>query len=62
VETSDPESVSEMVRNAQSLAKAQGYVADGEKFIVVAGVPFKQPGGTNMLRIVTAGEDSTAVK
>jgi pyruvate kinase len=53
VETADPANTSEMVRIAEKVARAKGYAAAGDRVIVCAGVPFKQPGTTNMLRVFT---------
>jgi pyruvate kinase len=58
--TEDPANTSEMVKIAEARAKADGYAADGDRVIVCAGVPFKRPGTTNMLRIFTLGEDEAS--
>lgn len=57
VTTDDPQNTSEMVRGAQAIARREGYAADGDRFIVSAGVPFGQSGTTNMLRVVTVGDE-----
>jgi pyruvate kinase len=57
VETADPANTAQMVGIAETELKAGGYAADGERAIVCAGVPFKRPGSTNMLRVFTLGED-----
>jgi pyruvate kinase len=59
VETADPANTTEMVKGAESIAREQGYAVNGDRVIVCAGVPFKRPGTTNMLRIFTLGEDET---
>jgi len=58
VQTSDPANTGEMVRGAEEVARANDYAEDGDRVIVCAGVPFKRPGSTNMLRIFTIGEDA----
>ena len=39
-----------------AVARAEGYASNGDHVIVCAGVPFKRPGTTNMLRIFKIGE------
>jgi pyruvate kinase len=60
VETEDPANTSEMVRIADRVAREKGYGATGDRVIACAGVPFKQPGTTNMLRVFTLGNADTA--
>ncbi len=48
-------SFSEMVDNACALALAEGLVREGQRLVVVAGVPFNTPGNTNVLRIAWVG-------
>jgi pyruvate kinase len=36
-------------------AYIEGFAGEGERIIVVAGVPFGTPGATNNLRIATVG-------
>ena len=57
VETSDPANTAQMVGTAEMELKAGNYASDGERAIVCAGVPFKRPGSTNMLRVFTLGEN-----
>lgn len=40
-------------RHAAKIAKKMGFIETGERFIMTAGVPFGQPGTTNILRIAT---------
>jgi pyruvate kinase len=49
-----------MVRIAETVARSEYYAADGDRVIVCAGVPFKRPGTTNMLRVFTLGKTDTA--
>jgi pyruvate kinase len=53
VETADPANTTEMVRIAEAESRAGNYAHDGDRVIVCAGVPFKRPGTTNMLRVFT---------
>ncbi len=53
VETADPANSTEMVRIAEAESRAGRYAGDGDRVIVCAGVPFKRPGTTNMLRVFT---------
>jgi pyruvate kinase len=60
VETADPANTTQMVAIAEAVARAKGYAAGGDRVIVCAGVPFKQPGTTNMLRVFTLGTTDPA--
>jgi pyruvate kinase len=60
VETDDPANTKEMVRNAEKVAREEGYAADGDRVIICAGIPFKTPGTTNMLRIFKLSENGEA--
>lgn len=57
VTTTDPQNESQMVQGAGVMVEREGYASSGERVIVSAGVPFGRPGTTNMLRIVTIGEN-----
>jgi pyruvate kinase len=57
VETKDPANTTQMVEIAESELKAGDYASCGDRAIVCAGVPFKRPGSTNMLRVFTLGEN-----
>ncbi|MDQ0466869.1 pyruvate kinase [Caulobacter ginsengisoli] len=48
-------SMTETVAKATSLARREGFAGRGEEIVVVAGVPFGQPGTTNALRVATVG-------
>jgi pyruvate kinase len=43
----------EAVNRAARVALTEGFAAHGEEIVVVAGVPFGQPGTTNALRVTT---------
>jgi pyruvate kinase len=57
VQTADPANTTQMVKGAEAIARAEGYAVNGDRAIVCAGVPFKRPGTTNMLRIFKIGEN-----
>jgi pyruvate kinase len=57
VQTADPANTTQMVKGAEAVARAEGYAVNGDRAIVCAGVPFKRPGTTNMLRIFNVGEN-----
>ncbi len=45
-------SMSEAVAQAVKITRLEGFAKKGEEIVVVAGVPFGQPGTTNALRVV----------
>ncbi|RXF73284.1 pyruvate kinase [Hansschlegelia zhihuaiae] len=49
--TTDAYDLDDMVDRACDFAKAEGFAEPGDRVIVSAGVPLRQPGATNMLRI-----------
>ncbi len=49
--TSEVHSMTEAVARAVKIAQAEGFAKRGEEIVVVAGVPFGQPGTTNALRV-----------
>ena len=49
--TEDVSNTQEMVEKACRLAVREGYAGLGDSLVITAGVPFKTPGTTNMLRI-----------
>jgi len=51
--TTEIHSMTEAVANAAKLARLEGFAKKGEEIVVVAGVPFGQPGTTNALRVAT---------
>ena len=52
VNTRDVESFEEMVAKAKRIALRQGIAKAGDSVIVMAGVPFRTPGSTNVLHVV----------
>lgn len=57
----DPESVTEMVRQACRIAFDTGFVKAGEGILVTGGVPLGQSGTTNMIRIAFVGDNGEPV-
>ena len=57
VVTKDASDIDDMAKRACKFANREGFSVEGERIIIVAGVPFGTPGATNMLRIAfTSGE------
>lgn len=52
VHTRDVESFEEMVAKAKRMALRHGVAGAGDQIIVMAGVPFRTPGSTNVLHVV----------
>ncbi len=52
VHTRDVESFEEMVAKARRMALRHGIAKAGDRVIVLAGVPFRTPGSTNVLHVV----------
>ncbi len=52
VQTRDVESFEEMVAKSKRMALRHGMAKAGEQVIVMAGVPFRTPGSTNVLHVV----------
>jgi pyruvate kinase len=50
----------DMVSRAGSIAFRDGFVRAGQRVLIVAGVPLRIPGTTNMVRIASVGPDSDA--
>jgi len=61
VVTDDARDERDMTDRACRHAFIDGFVAAGERVIVVAGIPFGTPGATNTLRIAVIGPDGGAV-
>jgi pyruvate kinase len=58
VVTKDADDVDDMARRACKFANREGFSHEGDRVIIVAGVPFGTPGTTNMVRIAFTGEES----
>ncbi|GGD95137.1 pyruvate kinase [Aureimonas endophytica] len=55
--TKDEESIDAMIDTACRVAVEEGFAHAGDRVIIIAGVPLKIPGSTNMLRIAHIGSD-----
>jgi pyruvate kinase len=44
-------SYNEMVGHALAAARRRGLAKEGERVVVTAGVPFDQPGSTNLMKV-----------
>ncbi len=58
-EDADASSVETMVDHSCRIAFQEKFGKPGDRIIIIAGVPFGRPGGTNLLRIAYIGGDST---
>ena len=57
VQVAEIDSVDMMVEQACAAALDEGYARPGEIVAIAAGMPFKTPGTTNLLRIARLPED-----
>ena len=58
VVTKDADDVDDMAKRACKFSNREGFSKEGERVVVVAGVPFGTPGATNMIRIAFTGSES----
>lgn len=58
VVTKDADDIDDMARRAAKFANREGFSMQGDRIIIVAGVPFGTPGATNMLRIAFCGNET----
>jgi pyruvate kinase len=56
----DAQDLDDMVSRASSIAFRDGFARAGQRVIIVAGVPLRAPGTTNMLRIASVGPSGDA--
>ena len=56
LETRDAVDIEDMVRRACEYSRSEGFGEDGDRVIIVAGMPFGSPGATNMIRIAHLGD------
>jgi len=56
--TKDASDVDDMSRRACKFANREGFSREGDRILVIAGLPFRTPGATNMLRIAFTGSES----
>lgn len=45
-----------MVQRACAHAESEGFGEEGDRIVIVAGMPFGSPGATNMIRIASVRE------
>jgi pyruvate kinase len=58
VVTKDAHDLDDMAKRACKFANREGFAHEGDRVIIVAGVPFGTPGATNMVRIAFTGAES----
>jgi len=56
----DAKDLDDMVSRAGAIAFRDGFAKAGQRVIIVAGVPLRAPGTTNMLRIASVGPEGDA--
>jgi pyruvate kinase len=57
VVTKDAHDIDDMAQRGCKFANREGFSREGDRVIIVAGVPFGTPGATNMLRIAFTGKE-----
>jgi pyruvate kinase len=57
VVTRDAHDIDDMAKRACKFSNREGFSQEGDRVIIVAGVPFGTPGATNMVRIAFAGAE-----
>lgn len=63
VHTRDVESFEDMVAKSKRMALRHGVAAAGDSVVVIAGVPFRTPGSTNVLHVVRViGDELTGYR
>jgi pyruvate kinase len=55
--TKDASDMEDMARRAGKFANREMFSKDGDRIVIVAGLPFGTPGATNMLRIAFTGSE-----
>jgi pyruvate kinase len=56
--TNDASDIEDMSKRAGKFANRVTFSKEGDRIVVVAGLPFGTPGATNMLRISFTGNES----
>ena len=56
--TKDASNIDDMARRASKFSNREGFSREGDRVIIIAGVPFGTPGATNMIRIGFCGAES----
>ena len=59
--TQDAQDVADMTERACRISFRDEFAREGERILVVAGVPFGTPGATNMVRIAFVGVDGAGI-
>ncbi|MEI2736611.1 MAG: pyruvate kinase [Rhodoblastus sp.] len=57
VVTKDASDIDDMARRACKLSNREGFSDEGDRVVIIAGVPFGTPGATNMIRVAFCGSD-----
>jgi pyruvate kinase len=57
VVTKDANDIDDMAKRAGKFCNREGFSQEGDRIMIVAGVPFGTPGATNMLRIAFCSGD-----
>jgi pyruvate kinase len=57
VVTKDASDLDDMAKRACKFSNREGFSREGDRVIIVAGVPFGTPGATNMVRIAFTGAE-----
>jgi len=55
--TKDAHDIDDMAARGCKFANREGFSKEGDRIVIVAGVPFGTPGATNMIRIAFTGKD-----
>lgn len=58
IRTKDVENFADMMGKSVRIAKRQEYVQDGDSIVIVAGIPFGIPGGTNIMYIAKVDSET----
>ena len=58
VVTKDAHDIGDMAKRGCKFSNREGFSREGDRVLIVAGVPFGTPGATNMLRIAFSGSES----
>jgi pyruvate kinase len=58
VVTKDANDADDMARRACKFSNREGFSRDGDRIVIIAGVPFGTPGATNMIRVAFTGAET----
>lgn len=56
--TKDASDIDDMARRGCKFSNREGFSKEGDRIVIIAGVPFGTPGTTNMMRIAFSGAES----